>query len=122
MKAREYMQQLRALDAPGLDDRLREARTELFNLRFQAATGQLENHRRIRSVRRQIAQVLMVMQVRLLGLEEQNTELAPAVESAPPRRRGRGATATAPEAAEVEPAGGDAAVATAEPESPEEPA
>jgi len=96
MKAREYMQQLRALDAPGLDERLREARTELFNLRFQAATGQLENHRRIRTVRRQIAQVLTVMQVRSLGMEEQQAEpLAPAATEVAPRRRGRGAQAEA---------------------------
>ena len=54
MKASE----LRELSAEQLDDRLRELREELFNLRFQYATRQLTNTARIREVRRDIARVL----------------------------------------------------------------
>jgi len=54
MKASE----LRELSGEQLDDRLRELREELFNLRFQYATRQLTNTSRIREVRRDIARVL----------------------------------------------------------------
>jgi large subunit ribosomal protein L29 len=54
MKASE----LRELSPDQLDDRLRELREELFNLRFQYATRQLTNTARIREVRRDIARVL----------------------------------------------------------------
>ena len=54
MKASE----LRELTGEQLDDRLRELREELFNLRFQYATRQLTNTARIREVRRDIARVL----------------------------------------------------------------
>lgn len=54
MKASE----LRDLTQEQLDDRLRELREELFNLRFQYATRQLTNTARIREVRRDIARVL----------------------------------------------------------------
>jgi large subunit ribosomal protein L29 len=48
--------------------RLREAKEELFNLRFQMATGQLDNNRRLRTVRHDIARVYTVMRERELGL------------------------------------------------------
>lgn len=70
MRAAALISELRQMEIGDLDARLKEVRTELFNLRFQAATGQLENHRQIRAVRRQIAQVLTVIQGRQLGLEE----------------------------------------------------
>ena len=54
MKASE----LRELTDEQLEDRLRELREELFNLRFQQATRQLTNTARIREVRRDIARVL----------------------------------------------------------------
>ena len=54
MKASE----LRELSDEQLEDRLRELREELFNLRFQYATRQLTNTARIREVRRDIARVL----------------------------------------------------------------
>ena len=54
MKASE----LRELSDEQLDDRLRELREELFNLRFQYATRQLTNTARIKEVRRDIARVL----------------------------------------------------------------
>jgi len=48
--------------------RLREAKEELFNLRFQMATGQMDNNRRLRTVRRDIARIYTVMRERELGL------------------------------------------------------
>ena len=47
---------------------LREAKEELFNLRFQMATGQLENHGRLRTVRHDIARIYTIMRERELGL------------------------------------------------------
>ena len=51
-----------------LDTKLAEAKTELFNLRFQAATGQLESHGRLRAVRKEIARIYTVMRERELGI------------------------------------------------------
>ena len=51
-----------------LEARLREAKEELFNLRFQAATGQLDNNRRLQTVRRDIARIYTIMRERELGL------------------------------------------------------
>jgi large subunit ribosomal protein L29 len=48
--------------------RLQEAKAELFNLRFQAATGQLESHGRLRAVRRDIARIYTIMRERELGI------------------------------------------------------
>src|SRR5699024_780947 len=60
--------ELRELDAEALTSRLREAKEELFNLRFQMATGQLTNNRRLRVVRHDIARIYTVMRERELGL------------------------------------------------------
>ena len=51
-----------------LESRLREAKEELFNLRFQAATGQLESHGRLRTVKRDIARIYTVVRERELGI------------------------------------------------------
>ena len=51
-----------------LESRLREAKEELFNLRFQAATGQLESHGRIRTVKKDIARIYTVVRERELGI------------------------------------------------------
>ena len=48
---------------------LREAKEELFNLRFQVATGQLDNNRRLQTVRRDIARIYTVMRERELGID-----------------------------------------------------
>jgi large subunit ribosomal protein L29 len=53
--------ELRSLDASELDAKLDEAKEELFNLRFQLATNQLDNTTRIRQVRREIARVKTVI-------------------------------------------------------------
>jgi large subunit ribosomal protein L29 len=60
--------ELRVLSEEELDTRLREAKEELFNLRFQVATGQLDNNRRLQTVRRDIARIYTVMRERELGI------------------------------------------------------
>ena len=60
--------ELRHLDADGLEEKLREFKEELFNLRFQAATGQLESHGRLRHVKRDIARIYTIMRERELGI------------------------------------------------------
>jgi large subunit ribosomal protein L29 len=51
-----------------LIDELKKAKEELFNLRFQAATGQLESHGRLRAVKRDIARIYTVIRERELGI------------------------------------------------------
>jgi large subunit ribosomal protein L29 len=53
-----------------LETRLREAKEELFNLRFQSATGQLESHGRLRTVKRDIARIYTVVRERELGIRQ----------------------------------------------------
>jgi large subunit ribosomal protein L29 len=60
--------EMRELTEEELVLRLREAKEELFNLRFQMATGQLDNNRRLRLVRKDIAKIYTVMRERELGL------------------------------------------------------
>ena len=60
--------ELRELTGEELTARAREAKAELFNLRFQMATGQLDNNRRLRTVRHDIARIYTVMRERELGL------------------------------------------------------
>ncbi len=61
-------EQLRNLLDDELETRLREYKEELFNLRFQVATGQLDNNRRLQTVRRDIARIYTVMRERELGI------------------------------------------------------
>ena len=60
--------ELRGLDDDRLVDELRKAKEELFNLRFQSATGQLDNHGRLRAVRKDIARIYTVVRERELGI------------------------------------------------------
>ncbi len=59
---------LRFLDDDALATKLTEFKQELFNLRFQSATGQLESHGRLKLVKRDIARVYTVMRERELGI------------------------------------------------------
>ncbi|MBW8172377.1 50S ribosomal protein L29 [Ornithinimicrobium sp. Arc0846-15] len=61
-------EQLRGLEDQPLADALVEAKKELFNLRFQSATGQLESHGRLRAVRKDIARIYTEMRERELGI------------------------------------------------------
>jgi large subunit ribosomal protein L29 len=60
--------ELRELNDEELIEKLREFKEELFNLRFQMATGQLANNRRLRTVRQEIARIYTVLRERELGL------------------------------------------------------
>ena len=60
--------QLRGFDDDRLVDELRKAKEELFNLRFQSATGQLENHGRLRAVPKDIARIYTEMSERELNI------------------------------------------------------
>ncbi|MGE5829318.1 MAG: 50S ribosomal protein L29 [Micromonosporaceae bacterium] len=60
--------ELRELPEEELVTKLREAKAELFNLRVQSATGQLDNNRRLQVVRREIARIYTIMRERELGL------------------------------------------------------
>jgi large subunit ribosomal protein L29 len=60
--------QLRVSTEEELSAKLAEAKEELFNLRFQGATGQLESHGRLRAVRKEIARIYTVMRERELGI------------------------------------------------------
>jgi large subunit ribosomal protein L29 len=51
-----------------IESKLREAKEELFNLRFQAATGQLESHGRLKAVKKDIARIYTVVRERELGI------------------------------------------------------
>ena len=53
--------EVRELDITQLEQRLADTRRELFNLRFQHATGQLENTGQIKEVRKNIARILTVL-------------------------------------------------------------
>ncbi len=60
---------LRDLTDDELESRLAETRKELFNLRFQAATGALENSARLRLAKREIARILTIRSEREASLE-----------------------------------------------------
>lgn len=76
------VKELHALSMPDLQKKLKDSRQELFNLRFQMATGQLQNHRQIRVVRRNLAQILTEIHLKTDG-----EELQPAIPE--PASRGR---------------------------------
>ncbi|RMB58290.1 50S ribosomal protein L29 [Tessaracoccus antarcticus] len=67
--------ELRGLSRDQLNAKVVELKEELFGLRFQAATGQLETHGRLRAVRKDIARIYTVLQERNLGIVDE-----PAVE------------------------------------------
>jgi large subunit ribosomal protein L29 len=62
--------ELRELDDEELEDRLLEYRRELLNLRFQLATGQLDNYSRLGEARRNVARVLSILRDREIALAE----------------------------------------------------
>ncbi len=82
--------ELRELSEEELVARLREAKAELFNLRVQGATGQLDNNRRLQVVRRDIARIYTIMRERELGLSAAPDEVASEHERERPNRRSRG--------------------------------
>ena len=73
-KRADALNELRGMKPEELDDHLRQQRHQLFVIRFQQATGQVENHRQIRHIHKQIARAMTVQ------IEDQR--------QAPPRREG----------------------------------
>ena len=61
-------EELRALPADELNVKLKESKEELFNLRFQVATGQTESHGRLAAVRKEIARIYTIIRERELGI------------------------------------------------------
>ena len=59
---------LNAMEDERLAEELRKAKEELFNLRFQSATGQLESHGRLKAVKRDIARIYTILRERELGI------------------------------------------------------
>lgn len=60
--------ELDAMENERLVEELKKAKEELFNLRFQSATGQLENHGRLKAVKRDIARIYTILRERELGI------------------------------------------------------
>lgn len=60
--------ELRGMSRDALNAKVSELKEELFTLRFQAATGQLESNGRLRNVRKDIARIYTVLQERNLGI------------------------------------------------------
>ena len=60
--------ELDGFDNDRLAEELDKAKQELFNLRFQSATGQLDNHGRLKAVRRDIARIYTILRERELGI------------------------------------------------------
>jgi large subunit ribosomal protein L29 len=107
--------ELRTATEEELEAKLAEAKTELFNLRFQAATGQLESHGRLRAVRKEIARIYTIKRERELGIlvEVGEAELAAAAgEPAGPPETAAG-TQAREDAQEGEPAAAGAGQAAA---------
>jgi large subunit ribosomal protein L29 len=92
-------------------DELKKAKEELFNLRFQSATGQLESHGRLRAVKRDIARIYTVIRERELGIRATPAPLEPAAKA----KRATKKTEVTDEA----PAADDAAEAPVEVAEPE---
>ena len=72
--------EVRDLDTDQLLDRIRELKEEMFNLRFQLATGQLDNHRRMKVVRTDIARIRTIMREREIE-EWERAQAAPDAEA-----------------------------------------
>ena len=65
------IESLDGFDNARLNEELKKAKAELFNLRFQSATGQLESHGRVRQVKRDIARIYTVLRERELGIRQE---------------------------------------------------
>jgi large subunit ribosomal protein L29 len=68
VRDKAHLNELREASSADLVTKLREAKEELFNLRVQSATGQLDNNRRLQQVRQEIARIYTIMRERELGL------------------------------------------------------
>lgn len=85
-----------------LVDELKKAKEELFNLRFQSATGQLESHGRLRAVKRDIARIYTVIRERELGIRATPAPIEAPVKGAKKSTPKKSDAAEAPAAVETE--------------------
>ena len=85
-----------------LIDELKKAKEELFNLRFQSATGQLESHGRLRAVKRDIARIYTVIRERELGIRATPAPADVAPAKAEKKSKAKKEAAEAAEVAETE--------------------
>ena len=85
-----------------LVDELKKAKEELFNLRFQSATGQLESHGRVKAVKRDIARIYTVIRERELGIRATPAPVEAAPAKAEKKTKKAKAAASADAAAEAE--------------------
>ncbi|WP_326498031.1 50S ribosomal protein L29 [Arthrobacter sp. FX8] len=92
--------QLDGFDNERLVEELRKAKEELFNLRFQSATGQLENHGRLRAVKKDIARIYTVLRERELGIRAEVA--APVVEAKEDKKSKKASTKKADKAEKAE--------------------
>jgi len=93
--------ELDTLEDERLVDELKKAKEELFNLRFQSATGQLESHGRLRAVKRDIARIYTVIRERELGIRATPAPVEAAPKAArKPTKKAEAAEAEAVESAE----------------------
>jgi large subunit ribosomal protein L29 len=74
VKTRDHVAELRLLGDSELLSRLGESRRELFNLRFQLATGQLDNSARLGAVRKDIARLSTFLREREIAAAEAQAE------------------------------------------------
>ena len=89
--------ELDKIESSVLVEELKKAKEELFNLRFQSATGQLESHGRLRAVKRDIARIYTVIRERELGIRA-----LPAAASKPAKTEAKAKKADAEAAATTE--------------------
>lgn len=68
MKTKELLQKTREMTPLELKELLKDSKEELFNLRFQLATGHLDDYSRIRQLKRQISRVQTIIKERELGV------------------------------------------------------
>ena len=68
MKTKETLEKMREMTPLELKDKLKDLKEELFNLRFQLATGHLDDYSRIRQLRKQIAQVQTTIREREMAV------------------------------------------------------
>ena len=105
-KQAEAVNLLRTFTAEDLEEHLRQQRRRLFEVRFQQAAGQVENHRQVRELRREIART-MTLQLELARGHHlaSDLEVEPEPEEQPQPRRFRRRRESVEPAAEAEPAG-----------------
>ncbi|MEO9247630.1 50S ribosomal protein L29 [Citricoccus nitrophenolicus] len=89
---------LDGLDNGRLAEELKRSKEELFNLRFQSATGQLDNHGRLKTVKRDIARIYTILRERELGIRE---DVEAPAEDVKPAKGKKAAKAKAPAETQV---------------------